>query len=152
MCSITPAVTRSIRPPRPPSPPPRPPPPAPPRTPPPRPLHRRHAEQLPVVAAEPDARLPVPVDPLHDVLVDLADEHHLGDLDRRLVAHAQATDELPGQVEPLHVAGALRAPAVDDDRVHADVLEEHDVAREVLAQLRVVHRRAAVLDDDGTAV
>ena len=28
------------------------------------------------------------------------------------------------------------------------VLQEHDVARELLAQRRVLHRRAAVLDDD----
>jgi hypothetical protein len=33
-----------------------------------------------------------------------------------------------------------------------DVLEQHDVAREVLAQRRVAHRRAAVLDDHGAAV
>ena len=33
-----------------------------------------------------------------------------------------------------------------------DVLQQHDVARELLAQRRVGHRRAAVLDDDGLAV
>ena len=33
-----------------------------------------------------------------------------------------------------------------------DVLEQHDVAREVLAQRRVGHRRPAVLDDDRPAV
>ena len=33
-----------------------------------------------------------------------------------------------------------------------DVLEQHDVAGEVLAQRRVAHRRAAVLDDDRPAV
>ena len=66
--------------------------------------------------------------------------------------HAQAADELDRQVEPLHVARDLRPAAVDDDRVHADVLEQHDVAREVLAQRRVLHRRAAVLDHDRLAV
>ena len=50
------------------------------------------------------------------------------------VGDAQAADELDGQAEALHVGGDLRAAAVDDDRVHADVLEQHDVARELLAQ------------------
>ena len=109
-------------------------------------------EQQPVVAAQPDGRLAVAVDQQHDVLVDLADEHHLGDLDRLRVGHAQAVDELDRQVEPLHVAGDLRAAAVDDHRVHADVLEQHDVAREVLLQRGVDHRRAAVLDHDRAAV
>ncbi len=57
-----------------------------------------------------------------------------------------------GQAEALHVAGDLRAAAVDDDRVQPDVLEQHDVARELLAQRRVLHRGAAVLDHDRLAV
>ena len=56
------------------------------------------------------------------------------------------------EVEPLHVAGDLGTAAVDDDRVHADVLEQHDVARELLLELGVEHRRAAVLDHDRLAV
>ena len=54
--------------------------------------------------------------------------------------------------EPLHVVGDVGAAAVDDDRVEADVLEQHDVGRERLAQRLVAHRRAAVLDHDGAAV
>ena len=38
------------------------------------------------------------------------------------------------------------------DRVHADVLEQHDVARELLLERRVGHRRAAVLDHHRLAV
>jgi hypothetical protein len=41
---------------------------------------------------------------------------------------------------------------VHDDGVHPDVLQQHDVARELLAQLGIAHRRAAVLDDDGAPV
>ena len=91
-------------------------------------------------------------DAQHDVGVQLADQHHLGDLDRRLVGHAQAADELDGHVEPIHVGGDVGPAAVHDDRAHPDVLEQHDVARELLAQQRVVHRRAAVLDHDRLAV
>jgi hypothetical protein len=41
---------------------------------------------------------------------------------------------------------------VDDDRVDADVLQEDDVAGELLAQCGLLHRRAAVLDDHRLAV
>ncbi len=68
------------------------------------------------------------------------------------VGDAQPADELDRQAEALHVGGDLRAAAVHDDRVHPDVLEQHDVARELLAQRRVLHRGAAVLDDDRAAV
>ena len=54
------------------------------------------------------------VDQQHDVLVDLADEHHLRDLDGRRVGHPQPVDELDREVEPLHVAGDLGTAAVDD--------------------------------------
>ena len=54
--------------------------------------------------------------------------------------------------EALHVAGDVRAAAVDDDRVHPHVLEEDDVRRESVHQLLVGHRGAAVLDDDGAPV
>ena len=112
----------------------------------------RGAEEQAVVAAQADRRLAVAVEQEHDVLVDLADEHHLGDLHRRGVGDAQAVDELDRQIEPAHVAGDVRAPAVDDDRVHADVLEQHHVARELLLEQRVAHRRPAVLDHHRLAV
>jgi hypothetical protein len=38
---------------------------------------------------------------------------------------------------------------VHHDRVHADQLEQHDIAREAVLQRRVGHRVAAVFDDDG---
>ncbi len=110
------------------------------------------AEQRAVVAAEADRGLAVTAEAQHDLLVDLADEHHLRDLDGVLVGHAQPADELHGQAETLHVAGDLGAAAVHDDRVQADVLEQHDVACELLAQRRVLHRRPAVLDNHGLAV
>ncbi len=56
------------------------------------------------------------------------------------------------EAEPLHVVGDVGPAAVDDHRVQPDVLEQDDVAREVVAQRLVAHRRAAVLDDDRAAV
>jgi hypothetical protein len=94
----------------------------------------------------------VAVDQQHDVLVDLADEHHLRDLDRLLIRNAQPVDELHRQLEPLHVARDLRSAAVHDHRIHPDVLEQHHVTRKLLLEPRVGHRRAAVLDHDRLAV
>ena len=111
-----------------------------------------HPEQHPVVAAQPDGGLAVAVQPQHDLLVDLADEHHLHDLDGALVRDAQAADELDRQAQALHVGADLGPAAVHDDRVEPDVLEQHDVARELHAQRGLLHRRAPVLDHDGLAV
>ena len=52
--------------------------------------------------------------------------------------------------EACHELGDLRAAAVDDDRVHADVAHEHDVLREEVGERRVFHRVAAVLDHDAS--
>jgi hypothetical protein len=92
------------------------------------------------------------VEPGEDVRVDLAEQDHLGDLDRFRIGDAQALDELHLHAHPLHVVGDLGAAAMDDDRVHPDVLEEDDVPCERLAELLVAHRRAAVLDDDRAPV
>ena len=100
----------------------------------------------------PTAALTVAVDQLHDVLVDLSDEHHLRHLDGGGVGHAQTLDELDRQVQPLHVGRDLGAAAVDDHGVDADVLDQRDVARELLLEGRIGHRRTAVLDHDRSAV
>ncbi len=110
------------------------------------------AEQRAVVAAQPDGGLTVAGDAQHDLLVDLADQHHLRYLDGGGIGHAQPGDELDRHPQPPHVGGDVRAAAVDDDRVQPDVLEQHHVARELLAQALVLHRRAAVLDHDRLAV
>src|SRR5215204_1622559 len=68
------------------------------------------------------------------------------------LGHAQALHEAHLHPEPLHVARDVGPAAVHDDRVHPDVLEEHDVARELLPQLGLDHRRAAVLDHQRLAV
>ena len=82
----------------------------------------------------------------------LPEQHHLRHLDGLGVGDPHPLDEPHLHPEALHVAGDVRAAAVDDHRVQADVLEQHDVGRERLAQLLVAHRRAAVLDHDGRAV
>ena len=113
---------------------------------------RRDLEQRAVLAGEADRGLAVAVEPLDDVGVELAEQDHLRHLDRLRVGDAQALVEAHLEPEPLHVLGDLGAAAVDDHRVEADVLEQDDVGGEVLAQVLVAHRRAAVLDHDRAAV
>src|SRR5258708_37720289 len=60
--------------------------------------------------------------------------------------------ELDGQVGGLHGARDRRHAGVDDDGVNAHVLEQADVARELLLEGRVGHGCAAVLDHHGLAV
>ncbi len=107
------------------------------------------ADQPGVLAREPDRVRTVPVDRRDDLAVDLADERHAHDVDRLGVGDAPAVDELGLLAEPAHELGDLRTAAVHDDRVHADEPHQHDVGREQVGELGVLHRVAAVLDDDG---
>jgi hypothetical protein len=115
-------------------------------------LGGRHLEEGAVLARQADRSLAVSVQPLDDFRVELADQDHLRHLDRVGIGDAHTLVEADLEAEPLHVAGDLRAAAVDDHRVQPDVLEQDHVAREGVAQLLVEHRRAAVLDDHGAAV
>ena len=90
------------------------------------------------------------VDGADDLAVDLADEHHAGDVDGLGVGDPLAVAELGHLAEPLHEVADLRAAAVHDDRPDADRAHEHDVLGERGRQRGVDHGVAAVLhDDDG---
>jgi hypothetical protein len=115
-------------------------------------LDRPDLEERPVLAAQPDRLLSVPVESHEDVGVDLPEQDHLRHLDRLGVGDAQPLDETHLQAQPLHVVSDLRAAPVDDHRVHPDVLEQDDVPGEGLPQLLVAHRRPAVLDHDRAPV
>ena len=89
------------------------------------------------------------IDEADDLLVDLADQHHLDDLDRLLVGDAHAAHERRLLAEPLHERADLRPAAVDDDRIDADEVQQDNVERERLLEVSLVHGGAAVLDDNG---
>ena len=110
------------------------------------------ADQAAVAAGEADRLAAGDVDQADDVLLHLAGEHPLDDLHRLVVGDAHALDELALLADLGERLLDLRPAAVDDDRVHADQLQQHDVLGEVLLQRRVGHRVAAVLDDDRLAV
>src|SRR3546814_8459183 len=86
-----------------------------------------------------------------DFLVDLARQHHLGDFGGHGVGDAQAPDEGRFDPELFQHRADLWPAAVDDDRVDADRLQQHDILGEVALRLRVAHRVAAIFDDEGLA-
>ena len=111
-------------------------------------------EQAGVAAADADGVVAVGVDGGDELRVDLADEHHPGDVDGLGVGDAQAAAELGGLAEAAHQRRDLRSAAVDDDRAHADEAHQHDVLGEDIEGV-VLGRSgdgvAAVLDDHGLA-
>ena len=111
-------------------------------------------DQPGVLAADADGVVAVQVDRRDELRVDLADQHHAGDVDGLGVGDPQAVAELGGLAEPGHQRADLRAAAVDDDRAHPDEAHQHDVLGEQVEGV-VVGRAgegvAAVLDDDGLA-
>ena len=91
----------------------------------------RREDQPGVLAAEPDRERTVDVDRRHDVAVDLADEHHAGDVEAVGVGDPQSVAELGHHAEALHQRADLRAATVHDDRSQTDRPHEHDVLREL---------------------
>ena len=73
-----------------------------------------------VLAREADGQRPVHVDAGHDVAVDLAHQHHAGDVEGVGVGDPQPVEELGLLAQALHELADLGPAAVDDDRPHAD--------------------------------
>src|SRR5919106_2112670 len=91
------------------------------------------------------------VDEADDLLIDLADQHHLDDFDRLGVGHPHAAHELRLLAELLHQCTDLGAAAVDDDGIDPDQLQEDDVEGKRSLEVVRLHGRAAVLDDERLA-
>ena len=65
-----------------------------------------------------------------------------------LVGDAQAAAELGLDIEPLEQRADLRAAAMHHDRVHAGLLEQHDVAGEIGGERRIAHGVTAIFHHD----
>ena len=113
--------------------------------------HLARMDERAVLPGEADGLAAVLVDEADDLLVQLA-QHHLDDVHHALVGDAHALAELALDAHLLQQVADLRAAAVDDDGIHPDELQHHDVAGEAGLQRRLDHRVAAVLDDDRLVV
>ena len=110
------------------------------------------ADQGAVLAGQAHRPAAVLVDQPDDLLVDLADEDHLDDLHRLLVGDPHPAHEARLLAEALHERADLRAAAVDDHRPDPDEAQQDHVLGELLLQVGLLHRCAAVLDDEGLAL
>ena len=104
-----------------------------------------------VLARQAHGQRPVDVDAGHDVAVDLAHQHHAGDVEGVGVGDPQPVEELGLLAQPGHEVADLGPAAVDDHRPHADRAHEHDVLGEEAAEGGLGHGRPAVLDDHDLA-
>ena len=109
------------------------------------------ADQAAVLAADADRQRAGAGDQAGDVFVDGAGQHHLHHLDHRRVGDAQAVDEGGLDGEPLQHRVDLRAAAMHHHRVDADLLQQGDVAGELLGEAFLAHGVAAVFHHDGGA-
>ena len=111
-------------------------------------LELARADESVVLAREPDRPAPLVTDESDDLLVDLAAEHHLDDVHRGFVGDAKPGDERGADAHLFERGVDLRAAAVDDHHLDADVAEEADVLGEARLELGVDHGVAAVFDDE----
>ena len=87
-------------------------------------------DQAGVLARHADGQRAVDVDGGDDVAVDLADQHHAGDVEGLGVGDPEAVAELGHLAQPGHELADLGAAAVDHQRPHADRAHEDDVGGE----------------------
>ena len=66
-----------------------------------------------------------------DVPVDLAHQHHAGNVEGFGVGDPQAVPELRLLAQPAHELADLRPAAVDDHGAHPNRAHEHDVGGEI---------------------
>ena len=111
----------------------------------------RHLNQSGILAAQADGLAAQLADLRGDVLVELAGQHHLHDLHRRVVGDAQAVVEAAAHADAPQHGVDLRPAAVYENGVDAHVLEQCHVLENLAGQIVIDHGSAAVLDDDGLA-
>ena len=111
----------------------------------------RCPHQSGVLAGQPDGAPAGCADGRRQCLVDAAGQHHFDDLDRIGARHAKAVNEIAADAEPLQHPADLRAAAMHHDRMDADLLHQHHVAREGDERIGVAHRMAAIFHHDRRA-
>ncbi len=81
------------------------------------------------------------------LLIDRAGEHHLHHLDHGGIRNPQPLHEIGLDIETLQHGVDLRPAAMHHHRVDADLLEQRDIAAELIGQ-RAIHGVAAIFHHD----
>ena len=90
-------------------------------------------------------------EPADDFLVDLARQHHFGNLGGRGIGDAQPADERGFDPELFQHRADLRPAAVDNHGVDADSLQQHDIFGKIALRLGIAHGVAAIFDHERLA-
>lgn len=83
---------------------------------------------MPVEARQADGAAALKLNQIHERLVDLARQHHERHADGFLVRHAHAVDERAFLAHFAEHIGDLRPAAVHQHDLHADQLQQADIA------------------------
>ena len=106
-------------------------------------------DQPAILAGEPNCATALGIYRRDELLVDRPGEDHLDHFHRLVVGDPQPVDDAALDAEPFEHMGNLRPAAVHDDRVDADLLQQHDIAGERIFGHAVGHGMAAIFDDQG---
>ena len=106
----------------------------------------------PSLPDKPDGGAAGPVNAVDDLFVDRPGQHHFDNIDGLAIGDPQPVHEFALDLQALEHRADLRATAVHDNRVHADLLEQHDVLRKRERQIVVAHGVPAELDHERLVV
>ncbi len=109
------------------------------------------ADQPAILARNTNGERAGAIDEADDLLVDRAGEDHFDHFDHGGIGDTEPFDEGGLNFQPGEHGVDLRAAAMDDDRVDADLLEQRDIGAELGGEVFLTHGMAAIFDDDGGA-
>src|SRR5579863_10707296 len=110
------------------------------------------ADEIGVLAGQPDRIAARTVDRRYQLFVDRARQHHLDDIDGFAIGDTEAVNEAALDLEPLQHLADLRSASMNDDRIDAHLLQQHDVVGETLAAFGIAHGVTAVFHHYGLCV
>jgi len=105
-------------------------------------------DEPPVDAGDAHGLAALHLQEVDQALVDFACQDHLYDVGGLLIGHAQAVHELGFLAHFGHKVRDLRSASVHQHDLHAHQGQEDDVAHDLLFEVLVDHRVAAVFYDD----
>ena len=105
-----------------------------------------------VLPTESDGTHAAQIEQPNDLRVQLAVEHHLGDLHRLFIRHAKPRDKRGFLSNLLEEPCDLGSSSMHENRTDPDEFHQCHVAHDIFLERVIDHRVPAVLDNDGCPV
>ncbi len=106
-------------------------------------------DSVTIGTGKPHGQMSVRVHLAHQLLVDLTNQDHFDHIHDFWRGHAHTVLEFYRQAKSLAELTDLVTTTVDDDRVEADDLHQHDVTHDIGTELVISHCGTAIFDHDG---